>query len=239
MSPPVIFILGAGPGIGSSVANAFASKGYEVALAARSFDNSIDDKGYLLLKLDLANTEDIEGAFEKVADTFGIPSVVVYNGALRIQRASEDPLSSITIDEARTEFAVNVLTPLFTAKEAVKGFKQLPTSTLPTFIMTGNLLNVGVSPAVTVFGMGKTSAAHLIKAASIAYSKDGFQFYYADQRQEDGGPSIPVEGEVAGQTYVELAERKEQGPWDYTFVKGKGYASVRIPGFWNGEAEGS
>lgn len=80
MSKPVIFILGAGPKIGQSVADAFAAKGYQVALAARSLQDGVGDTGYLNVKLDLSDARAIEGAFAKVKRELGIPSVVVYNG---------------------------------------------------------------------------------------------------------------------------------------------------------------
>jgi hypothetical protein len=53
------------------------------------------------------------------------------------------------------------------------------------------------------------------------------RFYYVDERQLDGGPTIPVNGSAAGDMYVELAEKKEQGPWHYTFVKDKGYVEFK------------
>ena len=80
MLDPVILILGAGPNIGLSVANAFAAKGYKVALAARSAEDGMGEDGYLRLKLDLANTSEVEATFGKVKEKLGIPSVVVYNG---------------------------------------------------------------------------------------------------------------------------------------------------------------
>lgn len=80
MTSPVLFILGAGPKIGTSVAQVFAAKGYKVALAARSLQDGLSVEGYLHLKLDLANTANIPAAFEKVNKELGIPSVVVYNG---------------------------------------------------------------------------------------------------------------------------------------------------------------
>lgn len=54
-----------------------------------------------------------------------------------------------------------------------------------------------------------------------------YRFYYVDERQADGSPTIPVGGPAAGKTYVELAEKKEQGPWAYTFVDGKGYVEFK------------
>lgn len=51
-----------------------------------------------------------------------------------------------------------------------------------------------------------------------------FRFYYADERQEDGQPVYNnLNGEAHAQHYVDLIESKEQGPWQQTFVGGKGY----------------
>lgn len=96
-------------------------------------------------------------------------------GAERIARDPEDPLDSISLEDVNHEFAVNALSPLFAAKEAVKGFKQLPSSASKTFIMTGNKLNVWASPPVVIFGMGKSAAAYMIWCASEAYNQQGFK----------------------------------------------------------------
>lgn len=49
-------------------------------------------------------------------------------------------------------------------------------------------------------------------------------FYYADERQADGSPmGKNIGGENHGDFYYELANKKEQGPWDATFTLGKGY----------------
>ena len=84
MSQPVIFILGAGPGIGQSVADGFSAKGYKVALAARSIENGPDKNGYYGVKLDMSEPANIAGAFATVTKEVGIPSVVVYNGDLHL-----------------------------------------------------------------------------------------------------------------------------------------------------------
>lgn len=49
-------------------------------------------------------------------------------------------------------------------------------------------------------------------------------FYFADERAPEGAAvGRVVSGEAAAEFYYELAGHKEQGPWDATFVKGKGY----------------
>lgn len=77
---PVILILGAGPNIGQAVAQTFASKGYKVALAARSLDEADNTDKQLNIKCDFSNPDDVVNAFKRVNEVFGIPSVVVYNG---------------------------------------------------------------------------------------------------------------------------------------------------------------
>lgn len=79
---PVILILGAGPNIGQAVARTFASRGYKVALAARSLNEADSTDNQLNIKSDFANTDDVVNAFERVNKVFGIPSVVVYDGKL-------------------------------------------------------------------------------------------------------------------------------------------------------------
>ncbi|KAH8595852.1 hypothetical protein B0O99DRAFT_144823 [Bisporella sp. PMI_857] len=211
MATPVLLVLGAGPKIGLEVAKAFAAKGYKIALAARSFSDGVGEDGYLRLKVDLANTEEVPKTFTKVTEQLGIPSVVVYNGSDAVRLNPEDPLSTVPIESVKREFAVNTFSPVLAAQEAVKGFKKLPSSASRTFIFTGNFLNINVWPSMLTFGMSKNATAHLIRGASIAYQSQGFKFYYADQRQEDGGPTVPVGGPAAGVAYVRLAEDTEQG----------------------------
>ena len=77
---PVILILGAGPNIGQAVARIFASKGYKVALAARSLREADSTDNQLNITSDFTNPDDVVNAFTKVKKVLGIPSVVVYNG---------------------------------------------------------------------------------------------------------------------------------------------------------------
>jgi NAD(P)-dependent dehydrogenase (short-subunit alcohol dehydrogenase family) len=78
---PVIFVLGAGPGVGSAVGRLFASKGYKVALASRSQKESDSTENQLNIPIDFSKPEELLGAFAKVKEKLGIPSVVVYNGS--------------------------------------------------------------------------------------------------------------------------------------------------------------
>jgi NAD(P)-dependent dehydrogenase (short-subunit alcohol dehydrogenase family) len=77
---PVALIIGAGPNIGQSVVRKFASNGYKIGLAARSVKEADSTDSQLNIPVDLTKTDDVVKAFDQLKNTFGIPSVVVYNG---------------------------------------------------------------------------------------------------------------------------------------------------------------
>lgn len=50
------------------------------------------------------------------------------------------------------------------------------------------------------------------------------RFYYADERKADGSVAGgAIDGDAHAEFYYELSQKKEQGPWQATFVKGTGY----------------
>ena len=53
---------------------------------------------------------------------------------------------------------------------------------------------------------------------------DIYSFYYGDERKPDGAAvGQAISGENHAEFYLKLAQEKKQGPWDATFVGGKGY----------------
>jgi len=79
-SSRVVFVLGAGPNIGTRVAERFTSAGYKVAVASRSGKSVPSSTAALSIAADLTDPEKVNSTFEEVRKTLGEPSVVVYNG---------------------------------------------------------------------------------------------------------------------------------------------------------------
>lgn len=76
-----VFILGAGPRIGLSVARAFKRNGYKVAIGSRNPNASeAESEGIHTVQVDLAETAAVEKAFADVRATVGTPNIVIYNG---------------------------------------------------------------------------------------------------------------------------------------------------------------
>lgn len=63
-----------------------------------------------------------------------------------------------------------------------------------------------------------------IKNDLSADKHSAFRFYYADERTPEGNPTgTNVDGNAHAEFYYKLANKKEQGEYIQTFVKGKGY----------------
>lgn len=78
----IALILGAGEGVGHSVAAKLIGEGYKVAAASRNPNISTAKQiGFHPIKLDLSNPEDVPKAFAEAQQALGgFPNVVIYNG---------------------------------------------------------------------------------------------------------------------------------------------------------------
>jgi NAD(P)-dependent dehydrogenase (short-subunit alcohol dehydrogenase family) len=175
---PVILILGAGPRIGTSVAEKFASNGYKVAIASRSGSGSKNDKGVLSLKADFTKPDSIPALFDMVKTEFQAPpSVVVYNAGSFTNPPDKDSIFSVSAKSAALDLNVNTISPYIAAQQAVGGWAMLPKETKKTFIYTGNITNVSIVPMPMMLniGMGKSASAFWIGLADTVYSSQGFR----------------------------------------------------------------
>ncbi|OKL58558.1 hypothetical protein UA08_06065 [Talaromyces atroroseus] len=230
MATRTVLILGSGPRIGDAVSEKFAAEGYKVALVSRKGTNSINEKGYLSLQADFANTDPslLASIFDKVKSEFNAaPSVVVYNAGSITPPPDADSVLSIPSARVTNDLNVNVVSPYIAAQEAIKHWETLPTEGKKLFIYTGNICNVAILPVPLLLngGMGKAAAAYWLGVADGAYTAKGYRFVYADQRQDDGKLAGPtVNGPAHADFFAQLAATGANDiPWHATFVKDKGY----------------
>ena len=175
---PVILILGAGPRIGASVAEKFASNGYKVAVASRSGSGTKTAKGFLSLRADFTKPDSIPALFDAVRTEFHTsPSVVVYNAAALTNPSDKDSPFSISAESVVLDLNVNTISAYVAAQQAISGWETLPKETKKTFIYTGNIMNVSIVPMPLMLdlGMGKSASAFWIGLADAMYSGRGFR----------------------------------------------------------------
>jgi NAD(P)-dependent dehydrogenase (short-subunit alcohol dehydrogenase family) len=175
---PVILILGAGPRIGTSVAEKFFSNGYNVTVASRSGTGTRTDKGFLSLKADFAKPDSIPALFDAVQAEFQTPpSVVVYNAAGLTMPPNKDSVFSISAESVALDFNINTISAYVAAQQAVSRWETLAKGTKKTFIYTGNIMNVSIVPMPIMLdlGMGKSASAFWIGLADAMHSAQGFR----------------------------------------------------------------
>lgn len=174
MSKPIAFIIGAGKNIGAGVANALQSKGYRVALAARSHkqDDSTGDR--LHLSVDLSNPDSVAPAFTSIRKQWGEPAVVFYNAAAAHFTSESDPFATSVADYA-LDLTINNTSLYAAIKESVAGFDKLDSSVPKAFLYTGNILNTKTMPGLLTLGVGKSASAHVVELADSVYRKKGYK----------------------------------------------------------------
>lgn len=179
MAPnPVVLILGAGPRIGASLVQTFASNNYDVVVVSRSGSGTKTAEGVLSLKADFAKPESIPALFDAVKTEFQtFPSVVIYNAGSLTPPPDKDSVFSIPAERVAFDLNVNTISPYVAAQQAVSGWETLPKETKKTFIYTGNITNVSIVPMPMMLdvGMGKSASAFWIGAADTLYSAKGFR----------------------------------------------------------------
>lgn len=81
----------------------------------------------------------------------------------------------VPLDSFKTSGAVNIFSAYAAAQEAVKGWKDFPENSSPTYIYTGNIENEMRIPSVMSLGVGKAAAAWFIEVAATSYKDQGFK----------------------------------------------------------------
>ena len=181
MAPqPILLILGAGPRLGSAIASKFASQNFKVVLASRSLSDGVTSpEGYLQLSADLSNPGSVGHVFGAIKAHLGAPpTIVVYNGALRLINLPDDPFA-LPLENVKGPLAVGWESAYVAAQEAVKGFSEIEEEENDsafevgkTFIFTGNALNQVPLPEVFAFGVAKRAAAALVEYGANAYGRN-------------------------------------------------------------------
>lgn len=144
-------VVGAGPGLGASLARRLALEGMEVALAARDAGKLADlcaTTGARAFSCDAAEPDQVEALFADLERTMGAPDVVVYNPGRRIAGAIVD------LDPAEVAQALSVTAygGFLVAQQAARRMTRLGRGAL---LFTGASASVRGYPRSAAFAMGK------------------------------------------------------------------------------------
>eukprot|EP00343_Euplotes_focardii_P012719 CAMPEP_0205833494 /NCGR_PEP_ID=MMETSP0206-20130828/49892_1 /ASSEMBLY_ACC=CAM_ASM_000279 /TAXON_ID=36767 /ORGANISM="Euplotes focardii, Strain TN1" /LENGTH=243 /DNA_ID=CAMNT_0053139955 /DNA_START=18 /DNA_END=749 /DNA_ORIENTATION=- len=165
-------VVGAGPGLGKSVAVRFAKEGYTVALlsrkeaSAQAAADAISVLGgtSMFVQTDVSDLASVQAAFQSLLDV-GDVDVLVFNA---VARYKSTPVLEIKADDALEDFQVNALGLLLCAQQvlpAMIGRRKgtiLVTSATSAFRGSKNLASV-------------TMSKHALKALSQTLAKEHAQ----------------------------------------------------------------
>ena len=153
----VCTIIGAGPGLGRSIAERFAYGGYSVGLIARDARRLEDQAAKLrargqqsaVASADAGNPDSLRRAISSVENKLGAStSILVYN-AVSFAPGSPTQLSPEALD---ADYRVNVTGALVAAQSVVPGMKQAGSGTI---LLTGGGLALHPNAQAASLSLGK------------------------------------------------------------------------------------
>ena len=150
-------VIGAGPGIGTSVARRLAREGLAVTVLARS-QGTVDAALAALagaavpalgVTADVTDEPALRAALDEAVARFGVPEVLVYNAAL----IQSDPLGELSAAQQLEAWAVNVVGAITAVAHLGPAMAQTGRGTI---LLTGGMPEP--IPEVTSLSLGKASA---------------------------------------------------------------------------------
>ena len=169
---PGAIVIGAGPGIGTSVAQRLAREGLAVAVLARSrgtVDAALasleairaDSVGVIA---DVTDERALRAALDEVVERLGAPEVLVYNAAL----IQSDALGELTAAQQLDAWAVNVVGAITAVGHLGPAMAQAGRGTI---LLTGGMPEP--VPEVTSLSLGKAGVRALAQLVARAYEPSG------------------------------------------------------------------
>lgn len=169
---PGVVIIGAGPGIGLSVARRFARERVPVALVARS-ENSLKTVAdavapagvpVVTATADSADETALRSALDTVIERVGVPDAVVYNAAvIRPDRAGE-----LSVRAHQDAWAVNVVGAITAAAHVVPAMARRGSG---SFVVTGGMPEP--KPEYVSLSLGKAGVRALVALLDKQYGPAG------------------------------------------------------------------
>ncbi|MBF8189869.1 SDR family NAD(P)-dependent oxidoreductase [Nonomuraea sp. K274] len=160
---PGLVMVGAGPGIGRSVAGRFAREGLPVALVSRT-GGTLGLDGALGYAADCADEPALRGALDQAMDALGTPDAVVYNAAV----IRPDSVAEATMSAQVDAWAVNVAGALVTAAHVVPAMAGRGGG---SFIVTGGMPEP--KAAYVSLSLGKAGVRTLVALLDQEYGPSG------------------------------------------------------------------
>jgi NAD(P)-dependent dehydrogenase (short-subunit alcohol dehydrogenase family) len=163
-----VFVIGAGPGIGQSVARRFARDGMAVGVIARS--QATVDAALAGLPAgsgataDAADEDGLRAALDTLVAQLGVPDVLVYNAAI----IQTDAIGDLSVRRHTEAWAVNVVGAITAAAHLLPRMAERGAG---TYLLTGGM--PAPVPALTSLSLGKAGVRALTELLAAQFGPAG------------------------------------------------------------------
>ena len=202
MSKPICAIVGAGEGLGRSLAAKFAGEGFDIGLISRSEEGScaaIDAAVTARVNTktrhfpaDATQPSSIEQALGSLVDVFGDVDVLIYNVCDGFPRC--EPLD-MDYDEMERVFRLEVVGAFAATKSVLPAMRQRGSGSILFSSATAALRG---SASYPLYAIGKFGLRALTQSLARAYSKDGVHIVHI---RLDCDLDVPRMRELYGDRY--------------------------------------
>ncbi len=215
----VALIVGAGPGLGASLAKTFAQDGYDVALASRRSESMTDlcsEVGAKQYICDASDAESVENLFTQVDDDLGPPDLVVYNAGAY----TRGPIAELDLDVVRATLSVNGWGALVVAQAAAR--RMIPRGS-GTMLFTGASAGLKGFAQSAPFAMGKFALRGLCQSLArelapknipVAHIVLDGVIFRPERGEPYANPDTALHPDEIARTYLELS-RQHNSAWTY------------------------
>lgn len=162
-----LFIVGAGPGLGSAIAHRFAAAGYSLGMIARdetvlqAQEAEFTERGVTCFtaRADVSEPAELRSALDTLEAALGVPDVVLANTSMFVeaQPTEVDP------EVFERVWKVVCLSALVALQQVVPGMSERGSG---TFLMPGTPLALKPWPPGCALGSAKAAARNLVMNAS-------------------------------------------------------------------------
>lgn len=162
-----VVIVGAGPGLGLSLAEKFGRKNFDIALVARTQDtlerlgNSLSERGVRSagFAADVTQERQIAEAFSRIRETFGRIDVLIYNAGVIAPVSAAETTAQLATDHLQ----VNIIGGISSAQQVIPEMLERQEGTI--LFTGGGGTELTVTPILTTLSIGKSglrSYAHCL-----------------------------------------------------------------------------
>lgn len=210
MKQPMIWIVGAGCGIGLGIAKAFGKKGYTPILVTRQ-QEVLDNMRSALTELNIESEgaiaftgceEELHAALQDLGQRLGTPDVLVYNASLHTPGYPSE-LSTLDLMD---DFKVNVVGALTAVQAVLPGMKQRGNGSI---LLTGGGQATHPSANLASLGIGKSGLRSLALCLHEEVKSYGL---YAATLTVSGfvQPNTPFNSDTIGSAFYNMHKEKSE-----------------------------